>query len=197
MKSFRHPLLRLSDGRRRLIFCGALLLSLIFWYVLQSLDAPLVTPAARWGMVSFQFANSVERSNEILESWNVAARQNAQSSLLIDFLFPLCYSTTLTIACLWAAGLLGERGFRKMKWLAATIAWAQWPAAGFDYVENVALWVQLQRPPVDPWPRVAFTAAAIKSLLIALGLGVWLAAIVVWILRRRAAIPPPPAGSTG
>jgi hypothetical protein len=157
--------------------------------VQKSLDAPLVTPAASWGILSFEMARTVERSNAILESWNVTARQNAQSSLLLDFLFAICYSTTLTIGCFWAAGLLAERGFRKTKWLATVVAWAQWPAAGLNYVENVALWVQLSRGAADPWPRIAFYAATIKYVLIAAGLGVWLAAIVVWILRRRAAVP--------
>ena len=70
-----------------------------------------------------------KRSQEIIDSWKGTALDNARSGLLLDFIFPLCYSTVLTIACFWAASLFRERGFRKTAWLATGIAWLQWPAA--------------------------------------------------------------------
>jgi hypothetical protein len=137
-------------------------------------------------MVSFEFAKTAERSAKILESWNVTARNSAHASLLLDCLFPVCYSTMLTIACFWAARLFRERGYTKSGWLATAIAWAQWPAAACDYVENFALWMQLRGSVNDPWPGVAFTCASIKFLLIAAALCILVAAIATWVLRRRA-----------
>lgn len=186
MRALQHPVLRLSGPKRLLIFLGALVLTFVEWYALQTLDVPLETPQARWGIISLELSHTVERSQEILDSWNLAARDNAQSGLLLDFLFPACYSTVTTIACFWAAALFHERGFRKTRWLTVIIAWLQWPAAAFDYVENIALWVQLRGTVADPWPRIASTCALIKFLLIAAGLGVLIAAAAVWVLRRRA-----------
>ncbi len=195
MKAFRHPVLALSGTKRGLLFVGAFVLMCIFWYALQRLDVLLETPAAHWGIVSLELAGTPERSREIIESWNVAARDNAQSGLLLDFLFPLCYSTTLTIACFWAAGLFRDRGYRKTGWLAGTAAWAQWPAAAFDYVENCALWMELRGSIQDPWPRLARTCASIKFLLVALGLCTVISAAVIWILRRRACPPTDPGSA--
>ncbi len=189
MQTLRHPLLRLSRLKRNLSFCACLLLTLVLGYALQRLDVPLQTPAAHWGMLSFEMAGSTERSQQIIDSWNVAARDNAQSGLLLDFLFPIAYSTTLTLGCLWAASVFRDRGYRKMGWLSAVVAWLQWPAAAFDYVENIALWIQLRGTVHDPWPRIACVAASIKFLLIAVGLCVWISALTIWILRRRAPLP--------
>jgi len=187
MRSLRHPVQALSTTRRRLACASSLVLGFVLWYALIRLDVPLETPVARWGMISLQFAGTAERSQEILDSWNLAARDNAQSGLLLDFLFPLCYSTLLTIGCFWSAGLLRERGYRKSGLLAAIVAWLQWPAAGFDYIENIALWVQVRGTVNDVWARIASTCATFKFLLAGAGLCIWLAAIVVWIFRRRAA----------
>ncbi len=92
----------------------------------------------------------------------------------------------LTIACFWAASLFRERGFRKTAWLATAIAWLQWPAALCDYVENIALWVQIRGPVQDPWPGIGRDSAMIKFTLIALGLCSIVGAAVILVLRRRA-----------
>ncbi len=123
---------------------------------MQTLNTSLVNPKSPLGIVSLQFAHTPELSQEIIGSWDQSARDSAQSGLLLDFLFPICYSTALTIACFWAVSLFRERGYRKTGWLAAGIAWAQWPAAVFDYMENVALWVEIRGTIADPWPRIAF-----------------------------------------
>ena len=78
--------------------------------------------------------------------------------------------TALTIVCFWAAALFRERGYRKTGWLASLVAWAQWPAAVFDYVENIALWGELRGTIADPWPRIAFFCATIKFALVAAAL---------------------------
>jgi len=192
MKPIRHPVLGLSPTKRGLVFAGSFVLSLVLWYALKTLDIPLQTPSARWGIVSLQFAHTVERSREIIDSWNLVARDNAQSGLLLDFIFPLCYSTALTIGCFWAASLFRERGFRKTGWAAFIIAWAQWPAAAFDYVENIALWIQVRGSIVDPWPEVAYVCASMKFLLSGLGVATLLGAVVIWALRRRARLAVPP-----
>jgi len=66
------------------------------------------------------------------------------------------------------------------------IAWLQWPAALCDYVENIALWVQIRGPVQDPWPGIGRDSALIKFTLIALGLCSIVGAAVILVLRRRA-----------
>ncbi|HEX4070778.1 MAG TPA: hypothetical protein VHX68_06395 [Planctomycetaceae bacterium] len=199
MRVIRHPVLGLTPTKRAFLFVAALVFGFVLWYALRSLDAPLVRPQSQMGIVSLQLAHTPERSQEILAAWDKSARENAQSGLLLDFLFPVCYSTALTIVCFWAAALFRDRGYRKTGWLAASIAWLQWPAALFDYVENIALWVELRGTVADPWPAIAFYCASIKFLLIAAAFCILVAAVVIWIFRMRAlsrtdaAVSPPPS----
>jgi hypothetical protein len=195
MKPLRHPIEVLSRPKRAGLFGVTLLVGFVLWYALQRLNLPLKTPEASWGIASLEFSGTVESSQEIVNSWNLTARENAKSGLLLDLLFPLCYSTMMTIACFWAASLFRERGFRKTAWLATVIAWLQWPAAVCDYVENIALWIQLRGPIQDPWPAIARDSATIKFALAAAGLCVVVGAAVILVLRRRAQPAPiaPPA----
>jgi hypothetical protein len=193
MKPIRHPVLRLTPAKRALVFVAALVFGFVLWYALQTLNTSLVNPKSPMGIVSLQFAHTPDRSQEIIGSWDKSARDSAQSGLLLDFLFPVCYSTALTIACFWAVALFRERGYRKTGWLAAVVAWAQWPAAVFDYIENVALWVQVRGTMADPWPGIAFVCASMKFFLVAAALVVLIAALVVWIFRFRVAAAPTPA----
>jgi hypothetical protein len=193
MKPIRHPVLGLTPTKRALVFVAALVFGFVLWYALQTLDAALVNPKAPWGIVSLQVAHTPDRSQEVIGSWDKSARESAQSGLLLDFLFPVCYSTALTVVCFWAAALFRERGYRKTSWLAAVIAWAQWPAAVFDYIENIALWVEVRGTIVDPWPRIAYVCASMKFFLVAAALCLLVAALVFWIFRLRASAAPTPA----
>jgi hypothetical protein len=207
MKPIRHPVLGLTPTKRALVFVAALVFGFVLWYALQTLNTSLVNPKSPMGIVSLQFAQTPDRSQEIIDSWNQTARDSAQSGLLLDFLFPVCYSTALTVVCFWAAALFRERGYRKTGWLATVIAWAQWPAAVFDYIENIALWVEVRGTVADPWPKIAYVCAWMKFSLVAAALCLLLAALIFWIFRLRAsaapvpapppAVAPPPSASPG
>ncbi len=186
MKRLQHPTQVLTRAKRAVLFGVCFVIGFVLWYALQQLDVPLETPVARWGIVSLELSGTIERSQEIIDSWKGTALDNARSGLLLDFIFPLCYSTVMTIATFWAASIFRERGFRKTAWLATGIAWLQWPAAVCDYVENIALWIQLRGPVQDPWPGIGRDSAVLKFSLIAAGLCVVVAAGVVVVLRRRA-----------
>ncbi len=212
MKPLRHPILELSRTKRSILFGVTFLVGFVLWYALQQLDVPLETREARWGIISLELSGTVERSQEIIDSWKGTALDNARSGLLLDFIFALCYSTVLTIAGFWAASLFRERGFRKTAWVATAIAWLQWPAALSDYVENIALWMQIRGPIQDPWPGIGRDSAIIKFALIGLGVCSVVGATVILLLRRRArpapsatpapaaaepAIPSPPSVDAG
>jgi hypothetical protein len=186
MKPLRHPTQVLTRAKRAVLLGVSFVVGFVLWYALQQLDVPLETREARWGIVSLELSGTVERSQEIIDSWKGTALDNARSGLLLDFIFPLFYSTVMTIVCFWGASVFRERGFRKTAWLATGIAWLQWPAAVCDYVENVALWMQIRGPIQDPWPAIARDSATIKFALIAVGLCVVVGAAVVFVLRRRA-----------
>jgi hypothetical protein len=201
MKRVVHPVLRLSRAKQIVLFLASTVLTFVLFSVLRTLDSQLNTAAAPWGMLSFEFAHTPDRSEEIIKSWNLPAQKSsAESSVLLGFLFPPCYSTMMTIACFWAAGMFHDRGFHKTGWLSTAAAWLQWPAAVFDWIENFALWVQLKwsGSSGSSWPQIAFVCATIKFALVLAGVSVLIAAVVVWIRRRRITVPassPPPLQS--
>src|ERR1700733_3102856 len=98
MKFLRHPIPAISPTKRLLIFVSGLVLTFVILYAIKLLNVPLENAVAGWGILSLEASGSVERSKAIIESWSGSALSNAQSCVLLDFLFAVCYSTTLTIA---------------------------------------------------------------------------------------------------
>jgi hypothetical protein len=176
-----HPLQAMRSAPAPLVFAFFLILTLVLMVVLLRVDRPLQTAAAPKGIISFEFAGSVQRAGEIVQSWEGRPAPFAGFSLGIDYLYMVAYATTIAWACIWASRMVETR-----RWPFATLgillAWGQIMAAGLDALENVALLILLLVRVAAPWPQVAWIAAALKFALIlagllysVLGVGAWLA----------------------
>ncbi|MBN2146630.1 MAG: hypothetical protein JW726_04540 [Anaerolineales bacterium] len=164
-----HPLTRIPIDLRRRFFYILLALTLVIMLVMNFAGLPLNTPAAPLGIVSFEVAGTPQNAQAMLDSWE-GALQRAAFIQGLDFLFPLVYSSMLAIGCLMSAATLQASGWPLAK-LGAGLAWGQWLAALFDYVENIALVILLFAPAaVSPWPQVATVCAFLKFALILLGM---------------------------
>lgn len=179
-----HPFLKLSPHDRRPVFYILFGLTLALLVFMNFQAYPLITPAAPYGIVSYELAGTVSQAQAILDSWDPAARLSAAFSLGFDYLFMLVYSTTLSLACAWAGTVLSGR-----RWPFASsgvlLAWGAWLAALFDAMENLALTVILFGSVVSPWPWLAWICAISKFGLIFIGMtyGI-LAWVVSWVGRR-------------
>jgi hypothetical protein len=185
----RHPFQTLLPNRFRAVFWPMLVATLLLSAVMSTVGAPLSTPAAPAGIVSFELAGTVSQARPIVESWDQSARLHAAFSLGLDYLYMPLYSSTIALACLWAAGVLAVRG-RRLGAAGLGLAWALWLAALLDATENAALAVILFGSPADPWPLIAQVCATGKFALIIFGLlYVGLGALVYLAasLRRTAA----------
>jgi hypothetical protein len=161
-------------------------LSLLLLFILNLVGQPLVTPAAPYGMISFELARDVDQAQAVLDSWDRIAQLRAAFSLGLDYLFIPLYAITLTLTCLWAARFRRER--RRLPTLLVTIglpgtllAWAQSLAAGLDAIENVALVRMLFGGVTSPWPQIASICAAVKFSLLAVGIIYSLLALAAYI----------------
>lgn len=168
-------------GRTVLLF---ILLALMVGGALQVVGAPLATPAAPSGIVSFEFAGDQATASAILASWGREAQLHAALSLGLDYLFLLAYAAAIWGACLWLAAriapqrpLLASVG----RWL----GWAQWLAAALDAVENYALIRILLGADGALWPTLAWWCAAIKFSLVAAGLLFALFGALYLVWQRR------------
>ncbi|MDP3312675.1 hypothetical protein [Lutibacter sp.] len=65
-----------------------LLVSLIIMFLtMRYFDAPLKNTEAPSGIISFEFAKDLSKSEAILNSWNALAKTSAGMSMGFDFLF--------------------------------------------------------------------------------------------------------------
>ena len=172
-----HPVALLDNT----LFWPLLATTLFVMVLFQFLDRPLRTPAAPWGVVSFELAGSVEKAGSMIDSWDDRARLSAALGLGLDYLFMLLYATTIAIACLWSAGVYDSLGWG-LAGLGGLMAWGVWLAALLDGIENYSLWQLLKGPVSDPWPGVARWCASIKFTLIAISMVYGIAGGVIHLL---------------
>ena len=122
-------------------------------------------------IVAFELAGSVERADEILATWRAeGVIDDAKAIQTFDLLYPLIYAAALAGGCMAAAGAWGRSGRQRLAAAGIAMAWVAFAAAGFDYVENIALGISLWDEPASPWPQLAFGAAVLKFTAILLAL---------------------------
>ena len=164
-----YPLMLLPTKWRARLFWITFLASIGIILVFGVIGAPLNTPAAPSGIVSYELAGSVPQAQAMLDSWDQTAKLYAAFGLGFDYLFMLAYSTALGLGCIWAADVLLKRGWSLAR-LGSPLAWGLWAAAGLDAIENIALTVILLAVNASPWPEIARWCATLKFALLFLGL---------------------------
>ncbi|MBN1955350.1 MAG: hypothetical protein JW900_09905 [Anaerolineae bacterium] len=162
-------------------FFLSLSLTVAVFFGLQVLNRPLTTGAAPLGIVSFEFAGSLPRAQEMLASWGERGALYAALSLGVDYLFMASYSTAIALGCFGIARRLSVRT-PVVAGVGVILAWAQFAAAALDALENYALIRIVLGSLQQAWASVACWCAALKFLLIAMGLGF---AVVAAILAKK------------
>ena len=170
----KHPLENLPQNSRKPLFWTFLAGTLVLFAIFRVLNAPLVTPAAPGGVVTFELAGSPSSSQSILDSWDARAKLFAAFGLGLDYLFMPLYALALMCGTL----LAGDRHRGWLKSLGAAAGWGALAAALFDSVENYALWTILTGGAFAAWPVVAALCARLKFALLALGV---LYALAGWL----------------
>ncbi len=180
----RHPLTLMQPDDQKKAFIILFSLTILIMLVMNLIGAPLTTPSAPAGIVSFEFAFSPGRAQEIIDSWSPEAQIRAAFIQGLDFLFPLVYSAALGLGCL----LVGQGSTKIEKSLVrwgSSLAWLLILAAACDYIENMALVNELFGNVVSPYPQIAGICALFKFFVILLAIIFilfWLCAKLV--LRR-------------
>ena len=165
----RHPFQSIKASSRSRIFWFLLAAAVLLTVIMNWISQPLITPAAPYGIVSFELAGTAARSHLIIASWDKIARLYAAFGLGLDYLYMVVYSFTIGLGCILAAEAL-YRGKFPLGSFGALLAWGLWLAALLDALENIALAVQLLEQGSSPWPLVALVCASAKFSLIFLGL---------------------------
>lgn len=187
---------RLPAGLRTLLLLAALAGSIAAINQLRGYYAP---QARAPGIVDLELAGDADRARYVLDTFGGMlmqqtgprvtwepfrpsiqgwGRRRAADHTRIDYVFIPCYAVTLLLGCAWTAA-----EFRKLKQdgpgrLADRIALLQ-PIAGLcDAAENVGLLAMIGGR-FGPWPAVTAVLASIKFAIVALGVMVFAAGVVL------------------
>ena len=173
-----HPLVNIPSNSRKPLFLLFLALTLIIFAIFRVLDAPLRTPAAPSGIVTFELAGKLQKATEIINSWDARAQLFAAFGLGLDYLFMPCYALALSLGILLAAG----RHTGAFAQVGAWLGWGALAAALFDAVENYSLWQLMTGNLQKIWPNLAAICATLKFGLLLLGLAY---ALTGWLWPKR------------
>ena len=171
----RHPLESIPADNRARVFLPLLLATLLITLAFRFIGPAKPT------IVDFEFAGNVTTATDIITAWTPQERIHAGFSLGFDYLYMPIYSTTIALACVWAATVLRSGAGKS---IGRALAWGLWLAAIFDAIENLALIGNLSGSPIDPLPALAAVCAALKFGLILLGLLYILVAVGGRVFKR-------------
>ncbi len=160
------PFNQVNQATRKRWMWIFIVLALLMSYIMTNIGAPLKTDAASSGIISYEFAGSVANAQAMINSWDAQAKIHAGLSLGLDFLYPFVYAMAISLAVVVASG-------RFAGWfnqLGGLLVWGVWVAAILDYTENVSLIMLLLGSTNELWATLAYWCAAVKFLLIILGI---------------------------
>jgi hypothetical protein len=168
-----HPLITIPKGKKLPTFLILLVATLGLTAMFR-----FIGPFSP-NIVDFELAGTVAKASGIINQWNALSKIQAGFNLGIDYLYMPVYSTTIALACVWAAMVLKARVWRSVGLM---LAWALWLAAIFDAIENYALLTMLYGNVADPYPMMARLCATFKFSLILLGLAFSAVAAIIRIV---------------
>ena len=161
----------------RIAFPTALVLCLAYMVWFKNHNKPLTSG----DIVCFEIAGTPEKAQVLLDDWaGQRLTDKFLSSIYWDYPFILLYALSLSLGCLWAAGVAGYSAFKRLApWLAGGV----WMAGLSDVVENLAMTFSIHQGPQTWSTRMAEMAAYVKFGLLAMGLLFVVVALLAALLR--------------
>ena len=141
-----------------------LIILIINMVVLRIFDAPLKNEISSKGIVSFELAKDIDKTIQILDSWDANAKINAGLSLGLDFLFLLVYSSFITILIYSVNNRLWKN--KSVYKLGKLLIVLIFTAAIFDSIENIALIQLLLGDLKQTWSSIAYYFAFAKFTIV-------------------------------
>jgi hypothetical protein len=167
--NLRHPFVWISESIQKRAFIGIFIFTLAAMMAMNIIGQPLVNETAPQGIVSFEFAGTIESAQRMMDSWGAQGRVSAGLSLGFDYLFLIVYAACISLGCVLVARALHVR-IIILASIGSLLAWAQFLAAMLDAMENYALIRVLLGSNQNMWPAIARICAGPKFLIVLTGL---------------------------
>ncbi|MBN1796967.1 MAG: hypothetical protein JW822_00200 [Spirochaetales bacterium] len=165
---YPHPFRWIEKSAQKYVLPVLAVLAVGVMVCLYIIGMPLQTQAAPLGIVSFEFAGSLENAQQMIGSWGKDGPLYAGLNMGLDYLYLVLYSCALGLGCvLVARGFLNRCKFIVI--LGIILSWAQICAALLDSVENLALIRVLLGSDSELWPPLAFYCAVPKFVFVTMG----------------------------
>jgi len=180
---FASPFLKISKTSERKLTYIVFFLLIITLIAMRYFNIYLQDPTSPNGIIDFELAKTLERSQEILNGWGGFEKTFAGLSLGFDFLFLIIY--TLFIALL--IHKLNERlwtgeSFYK---IGEILIWSMFFAAIFDIVENICLIKLLIGNLKQYWSSLAYYFAVAKFIFIIISVFYIVVNTIILLLKKQ------------
>ncbi|MCF6169702.1 MAG: hypothetical protein L3J66_01820 [Bacteroidales bacterium] len=171
--------------KKKALFWITLVFTLALFTALNVVDKQLKNDVVPNGIVSFQFAKSLDNAVKMIDSWDTDAKIFAAISLGIDYLYLVAYGSFLSLSVLLLAARLPD-GF--LKKAAGAVVLLIILAALLDGVENYASIRLLTGTHTGSMVSVVYFCAGLKFGLLAVGALYLLAGLAVAGLKKAGKI---------
>lgn len=124
-------------------------------------------------IIALELAPTKAKAQKVIDDWSKAGLyEHALEDIRFDYAFIALYSTTLALLAFIGAQVLTPVLAR----VGPALGWSMWLAGALDVVENVGMTIELRgTPAIAP---VVFAAAAVKWLLVIIGVVYGLVVVV-------------------
>lgn len=124
----------------------------------------VMRPYTPKNIIAFELAKTVAVAEKLIADWGAEGVAKATTSIYMDFIFIVLYSTTIMMGCRVAANYSKNE---KLIILGAYLGMAIWVAGLLDVAENVSM-LQTINNPTSLTTSVAYYSAALKFLIVIL-----------------------------
>lgn len=179
---FTTPFAKFSKNTEKKLTFSLFFLFIISLVTMLYFDRFLTNETSVNGIISFELAGSLERSNEIIDSWSSLSKTYAGLSLGFDFLFLLVYTLFISLII----HKLNERLWKKKPFyrIGEFLIWSMFITAIFDALENVCLIKLLIGSQHEFWPNLAYYFAIIKFFLIIVSILFILYNLIILLFKK-------------
>jgi len=162
------PFIGLSKKVEKKITIILLISVVILISVMRFFDTQIQSNDNTNGIISFELAKNISKTETILDSWNILSKTSAGMSMGFDFLFLIVYALFISLLI----HKLNERLWKhsKIYILGIILIWCVFLAAFFDIIENIALIKLLLGDLQQKWSSIAYYFAVSKFALLLFGI---------------------------